>query len=107
MWELDPDRKKTSASDVRFASIPRVVGLLTYDIFELRLSRESVPFQVEFTMATLQQQITEKFLAKLSESKHVDAEKIEQLRSLLADSKKLRADDLVKVFSHPGGGDLK
>ena len=58
-------------------------------------------------MATLQQQIAEKFLAKLAESKDVDAEKIEQLRSLLADSKKLKADEFVKIFSLPAGGDLK
>ena len=58
-------------------------------------------------MATLQQQIAEKFLAKLAESKDVEAERIDQLRILLADSKKLKADDLVKVFSQPAGGDLK
>lgn len=58
-------------------------------------------------MATLQQQIAEKFLVKLTESKAVEAEKIDQLRILLADSKKLKADDLVKVFSQPAGGDLK
>jgi len=37
---------------------------------------------------TLQQQIADKFLAKLAESKDADAERIDQLRSLLADSKK-------------------
>lgn len=59
-------------------------------------------------MATLQQQIAEKFLAKLAQSKAVDAEKLDQLRSLLADnSKKLKADDFVKIFSAPAGGDLK
>lgn len=58
-------------------------------------------------MPTLQQQIAEKFLAKLAESKHVDAEKIDQLRTLLADSKKPKADDFVKIFSLPAGGDLK
>ncbi len=59
-------------------------------------------------MATLQQQIAEKFLAKLEQSKAVDAEKIDQLRSLLADSnKKLKADDFVKIFSTPAGGDVK
>jgi hypothetical protein len=58
-------------------------------------------------MPTLQQQIAEKFLAKLAESKHVDAEKIDQLRNLLADSKKPKADDFVKIFSLPAGGDLK
>ena len=58
-------------------------------------------------MATLQQQIAEKFLAKLAESKDVDAEKIDQLRKLLADSKKLKVDEFVKIFSLPAGGDLK
>ena len=58
-------------------------------------------------MATLQKQIADKFLAKLKESKDLDAEKIDQLRTLLGDTKKLKADDLVKVFSLPAGGDLK
>jgi len=58
-------------------------------------------------MATLQQQIADKFLAKLAESKEVDAEKIEQLRTLLANSQKPKVDDLVKMFSLPAGGDLK
>lgn len=58
-------------------------------------------------MATLQQQIAEKFLVKLAESKDIEAERIDQLRILIEDSKKLKADDLVKVFSQPAGGDLK
>jgi hypothetical protein len=58
-------------------------------------------------MATLQKKIADKFLAKLTESKDVDAESIDQLRNLLAESKKLKVDDLVKIFSLPGGGDLK
>jgi hypothetical protein len=58
-------------------------------------------------MATLQQQIAEKFLGKLAESKDVGPEKVAQLRDLLAAGKKLKADDLVKVFSLPAGGDLK
>jgi hypothetical protein len=61
----------------------------------------------EELMPTLQQQIVEKFLGQLAESKAMDAERIEQLRTLLADSKKLKADDLVKLFSQPAGGDLK
>jgi hypothetical protein len=36
-------------------------------------------------MATLQQQVADKFLAKLAESKDVDAGKIEQFRKLLLD----------------------
>jgi hypothetical protein len=58
-------------------------------------------------MATLHQQITEKFLAKLAESNDVDCERLSQLRILLAGGKKVKADDLVKVFSHLGGGDFK
>jgi hypothetical protein len=58
-------------------------------------------------MATLQQQIAEKFFAKLAESKSMDSEKIEQLRKLLAESKRLKAEELVKIFSLPSGGDIK
>ena len=58
-------------------------------------------------MATLQKKIAEKFLAKLAKSEKVDADKIDQLRTLLADSKKLKADEFVKIFSLPAGGDLK
>ena len=58
-------------------------------------------------MPTLQQQIAETFLAKLAESKDVDAEKIEQLRELLADAKKVKAEDFVRIFSIPAGGDIK
>jgi hypothetical protein len=58
-------------------------------------------------MATLQQQITEKFLIKLAESKKLDAERIEQLRTLITENKKVKANDFVKIFSLPAGGDLK
>jgi hypothetical protein len=58
-------------------------------------------------MPTLQQEIAEKFLAKLSESKEMGPEKVGQLRSLLANNKKPKADDFVKLFSQPAGGDLK
>jgi predicted transcriptional regulator len=62
--------------------------------------------QVE-PMTTLQHQIAEKFLVKLAESKEMDAEKIEQLKTLLAQNKKVKADDLVKIFSVPLGGDIR
>ncbi len=58
-------------------------------------------------MPTLQEQIAEKFLTKVAESNDVDAEKIEQLRILLASNKKPKADDFVKIFSAPACGDLK
>ena len=45
-------------------------------------------------MATLQQQISDKSLAKRAESKDVDAGKIEQLKNLLADTKSLGTPDL-------------
>ena len=58
-------------------------------------------------MPTLQQQIADKFLAKLAESGTLDAERTEQLRVLLAGKKKVKADGLVKLFSAPVGGDIK
>jgi hypothetical protein len=58
-------------------------------------------------MATLQEQIAEKFLAKLEGSKDVDAEKLARLRLLFEEGKKLKVDDFLKVFSLPAGGDLK
>jgi hypothetical protein len=58
-------------------------------------------------MATLQQKIAEKFLAKLADSKDMDAAKIDRLRSLLADGKKAKAEDFVHIFSLPVGSDLK
>ena len=58
-------------------------------------------------MATLQQQIAQTFLAKLLETKAFDANRIEELRLLLGGTKKIKADDLVKVFTQPAGGDVK
>lgn len=58
-------------------------------------------------MSTLQKQIAEKFLAKIAESKDLQSETIAQLRTLLAAGKKPKADEIVKVFQHPGGGDIK
>jgi hypothetical protein len=58
-------------------------------------------------MPTLQKTIVEQFLVKLGEGKDVDAGKIEQLRKLLADNKKPKAEDFVKVFTASDGGDVK
>jgi hypothetical protein len=58
-------------------------------------------------MATLQQQIAQRFLAKLAESKAVDAEKIDEIRKLLSKSKKPKPDDFVKIFTLSAGGDIK
>jgi len=58
-------------------------------------------------MPTLQQQISEKFLNKLAESDEVDAAKIEKLKLLLSDNKKVKSEDFVKIFTTPAGEDLK
>lgn len=58
-------------------------------------------------MATLHQQIAEKFLAKLVGSKEIDAGQIERLRVLLADSKKLKAEEFVTIFTQSEGDDIK
>ncbi len=58
-------------------------------------------------MATLQQQIAEKFLERLAESKEISAEKTEKLRLALAADKKPKADDYAKIFSDPDHGDVK
>lgn len=58
-------------------------------------------------MPTLQQQIADKFLAKIAESKDLHSETIDQLRTLLAVGKKPKADEIVKIFQHPGGGDIQ
>ena len=58
-------------------------------------------------MATLQQDIATKFISALEEGKEVDSDKIEEIRKLLSDDKKIKADDFVKIFSTPVGGDVK
>lgn len=54
-------------------------------------------------MASLKQIIIEKFLADLAERKSLDEPKINELRKLLADTPKVKTDDLVKIFT--GSGD--
>jgi hypothetical protein len=58
-------------------------------------------------MTTLYQQIREKFLAELEKSPDVSPDKLAALRSLFADSKKLKADDLVKIFSSEKEDEIK
>jgi hypothetical protein len=58
-------------------------------------------------MPTLQQTIAEQFLARLAESGALDADRIKQLSALLASDKKPKADDFVKLFAQPAGGDIK
>ena len=56
---------------------------------------------------TIQQQVAEKFLAKLAESGTLEPERIEQFRVLLSSGKKVKAEELVKLFLAPAGGDIK
>ena len=58
-------------------------------------------------MATLQQKIAETFLAKLADAAEIDANKLAQIKALLAAERKPKVDDFVKVFSLPAGGDVK
>ena len=58
-------------------------------------------------MAKLQDKIAETFLEKLKDSPDVTLEMIEGLRMLFSAKKKLKADDLVGVFSPPAVGDVK
>jgi hypothetical protein len=58
-------------------------------------------------MAKLQNEIAGSFLEKLEESPDVTPEMVAALRELLSAGKKLKADDLVKVFSPSPGGDVK
>lgn len=58
-------------------------------------------------MAKLQNEIADTFIEKLKESPEVTPEMVVALRELLYAKKKLKADDLVRVFSPPAGGDIK
>lgn len=58
-------------------------------------------------MATLQQDIATKFISALEEGKKFDSYKIEEIRKILLDDKKIKADDFVKIFSAPAGGEVK
>jgi len=57
-------------------------------------------------MATLQQIIAERFLTKLSESEDIDGSQIDQLRALLAENRKPKPDDFMRIFSL-SSGDVK
>ncbi|WP_242392227.1 hypothetical protein [Anaeromyxobacter oryzisoli] len=58
-------------------------------------------------MATLQQQIADAFLTRLAQTKEFDPTLIEELRRVLSSGRKLKADDFIKIFSTPAGGDLR
>jgi hypothetical protein len=50
-------------------------------------------------MTTLCQKIGEEFLSRLAKSPEIDSRKLERLRLLIAQGKRLRAPELVIIFS--------
>lgn len=52
-------------------------------------------------MASLQQQIADKFLAALAQRNEVDADKIVELRQLLSRGKRPKADEFIRGFHRP------
>jgi len=58
-------------------------------------------------MGRLQDEIVETFLKELRESPAITPEMIDTLCVLLAGKKKLKVDDLVKVFAPPTGEDVE
>ena len=58
-------------------------------------------------MPTLQQLIAEKFLARMKEGQVLNEPALKQLSDLFGDGKKIKADDLVKVFTPPPGGEVQ
>jgi hypothetical protein len=58
-------------------------------------------------MTTLYRQIGDKFLIELGKSKDVSAKKIKALELLLKDSKKLKVEDLVKIFTNSEDDEVK
>jgi hypothetical protein len=52
-------------------------------------------------MATIQEQILERFYTKLAESKAVDEAAVDALRVLFQGGKKVKVEDLVAIFSKP------
>ena len=51
--------------------------------------------------------VGEKTISSFETGERVGSMKLEQLRKLLADSKRPKADDFVKIFSLSAGGDVK
>lgn len=58
-------------------------------------------------MAKLQNEIADSFLEKLKQSPDISSEMVVALRELMSAGKKLKADDLIKVFSPSSGGEAK
>lgn len=74
----------------------------------LSVNRPTAVYQAErnVEVPTLQAIIASRYFERLRQSKDVDAEKIAQLEELFASGKKIKVDELVKVFSAPAGNDI-
>ena len=59
------------------------------------------------SMRTLYQQIGDKFLVELQNSTDVGPRMLEALKPLFAEGKKLKSDDLVKIFTSAGEDEVK
>ncbi len=57
-------------------------------------------------MASLQKAVLKKFIATLQADESFDPAKVEALKMRLTDGMKIKADDLVKIFSLPDGGEV-
>jgi hypothetical protein len=58
-------------------------------------------------MDTLRQQIIDRFLKRLDESKKFDSAKLEALKKAMGSGNKIKVDQLVEILSMPIGSDLK
>ena len=58
-------------------------------------------------MATLHQQIVEKFLEQLTIAKTIDPARVDKLRTLLKEKKKAKVEDLTAIFLQPPGDEVK
>ena len=97
------------AAGANIASAPRTI-LHDADMGEKGINRQMdvrlvcLPLPI---MSTLYQQIGEKFLAELEKSKDVSPKKLAALRPLFAPGKKLKPEDLVKVFTSAEEDEIK
>ena len=104
-WHVSPDK----AAVVTRIKAERAIAVIRTDSIDsaLRAAEAAVSGGFRAIEITFSFPKASDAIAKLTESKDVDQSKIDQLRTLLASGKKVKADDLVKVFSLPVGGDLK
>ena len=58
-------------------------------------------------MPTLQKQIADRFLEELKHAEGVDPAQLDELKTLFSSNKKIKVEDLIRIFRLPAGGDLK